>query len=345
MASARQIARETGVSVATVSRALNSQPGVSVRTRERVMKAANMIGYNGAASRRSATAVGFAVLGSSNLWDYDWFLLEGIREGLNDSKLDVQIINIQRDKAKDETYTEFFVRRGLRGVILRTTAAYKDTCEAIASEGFPSIVVAERFDSPKISFVSCDSTSATARGVEHLIQLGHKRIGMAVNVSEDRDHADRIRGYKQALEANGIPFESNLLIRIASDLEGGKNALNELMSRRVPPTAICFTDPYSSVGAVCRANEIGLRLPEQLSILGFDDGNTRNMVNPVMSAVCQDTSQIGQEAARWLGTRVMGESGDPLQRVFHASLMINHTTGSPPCDSVQLQPDGSPIGN
>lgn len=344
MASAREIARETGVSVATVSRALNSQPGVSVRTRQRVMKAANMVGYQGTASRRSAVGVGFALLGDMKMWEYDLMLLDGMRRGLNDSKLDVQVIDIQRDKSDDESYTEFFVGRGLRGVVLRTSSEHKKTCEEIATEGFPSIVLAERFDSAHISFVSCDSTSATQRGVEHLIQLGHQRIAMVTNRRDDRDHADRLNGYRRALENNDIPFDDELIIRIVSSLEGGMNSLNELMSRRTPPTAICFADPHSSVGAMCRANEIGLKLPEQLSILGFDDGNLRNMVCPVMSAVYQDTREIGFEAARWLGGRILGQNQTPLQRVIQASLMINQTTGSPPSEPTQLQPNGRPIG-
>lgn len=345
MASVREIAQEIGVSVATVSRALNSQPGVSVRTRERVMKAANVAGYKGAAARRNAVSIGFALLGDMQLFDYDWLLLEGIRKGLNDSKLDVQVIDVQRDKADDETYTQFFVRRGLRGVILRTNHKHRRTCEAIATECFPSVVVAERFDSPEINFVSCDSTAATARGVEHLIQLGHQHIAMAVNRGGDRDHMDRVAGYKQALEANGIAFEPELLTRIAANLEGGANALNELMSRRTPPTAICFADPEPSVGAICRASEIGLRLPEDLSILGFDDGKLRHMVRPVMSAVCQDTREIGREAASWLGDCLLQEHFEPLQRVFQASLVINQTTGAPPSHPVQIQPDGSPINH
>lgn len=345
MASAREIARETGVSVATVSRALNSQPGVSVRTRQRVMKAANMVGYQGSASRRTAVGVGFALLGDMNMWAYDLMLLDGMRNGLNDSKLDVQVIDIQRDKSDDETYTEFFVRRGLRGVVLRTSSKYKDTCEEIASEGFPSIVLAERFESPRISFVSCDSSAATQRGVEHLIQLGHQRIAMVTNRRDDRDHQDRLDGYQRALENNGIPLDEDLIIRIVSNLEGGMNALNELMSRRTPPTAICFADPHSSVGAMCRANQIGLKLPQQLSILGFDDGNLRNMVSPVMTAVCQDTQEIGYEAARWLGGRILGQHQTPMQSVIQASLMINQTTGSPPSEPTQLQPDGRPVGD
>ena len=344
MASAREIARETGVSVATVSRALNSQPGVSNQTRQRVMKAANMVGYKGSSSRRTATGVGFALLGDMKMWDYDLMLLDGMRVGLNESKLDAQIVNIPRDKSDDETYTDFFVRRGLRGVVLRTSSEYKHTCEEIASEGFPSIVLAERFESPSISFVSCDSTSASQRGVEHLIQLGHQRIAMVTNRREDRDHADRLQGYRQALETNGIAYDEELIIRIVSSLEGGMNALNELMSRRNPPTAIFFADPHSSVGAMCRANEVGLKLPQQLSILGFDDGNLRNMVCPVMSAVFQDTREIGFEAARWLGSTILGQAQAPLQRVISASLMINQTTGSPPSEPAQLQPSGRPVG-
>ncbi len=341
MASAREIAEKSGVSVTTVSRVLNRHPDVSLATRERVMKAVDRAGYRGPNGRRIGVSVGLVITGDARMWEYDWQLLEGIRVGLNDCKLDLQIINLQRDKRERETYTQFFMRRGLRGVILRTFTQYRGICEAIIAEGFPSIVVAERFEGTDINYICCDSTDESRLAIEHLIQLGHRRVALAIHRRADRDHMDRRSGYETALKSNDIALDHALIAQVVPNLEGGVNAFNQMMSLREPPTAIYFTDPLASIGAMCRAQEVGLKVPEQLSIIGFDDGDIRHRIYPLLTAVCQDTHELGAEAAIYLEKIISGTTQTPVQRTLRASLEINSTTAAPPQGVVRIQPDGT----
>ena len=347
MATVRDLARQTGVSPATVSRALKSHPDVSELTRIKVLEAAKEVGYsNGLAAEtvQSAESVGYVISGDPTLCEYDWMLLDGISEGLRDSHFSLQIVNMQKGKRPDETFKQYFQRQGLQGVILRSFLQNRSTCRQILAEDFPSIVVGDRYDELENSnFVCCDSTGETAKAVHHLVDLGHQRIAIVMHRRADRDHMDRYHGFQQACEERGIELDSDLELRVVADFDGGQTALNRLMSLANPPTAIVFADPQPGIGAICRAHEIGLQIPRDLSIVGFDDGWTRKQIFPVMTAVCQDTRELGVEAAVWLTGKLGGLGKKPCRQVIHAHLEINQTTGVPPAKPVRLQPSGAVI--
>ncbi len=344
MASVREIARKTGLSAATVSRALKSHPDVSDSTRSRVFSEAKRSGYLAPTNRQLGTSVGYVVPGDPHLWEYDWMLLDGVMEGLRHSELDLKIVDVQRGKSHDESYAQFFARRGLRGVVVRSMSQQHSACEEIIAGDFPCVVVAERFDtSENVNFVCCDSSNETSSAVNHLVDLGHQRIAFVMHRRADSDHLDRQRGFTEACDMLGIGPDDRVILRIEANVEGGKTALNRLMSLSTPPTAIVFADPPSATGALLRAQEVGLKIPEDLSIIGFDDGSQRFKVYPTLTAVCQDTHEIGLEAGLWLGRNISGFACDPLRTVLHATLEINQTTGLPPREVLRLAPNGSAI--
>lgn len=346
MASVRKIAKQAGVSVATVSRALNNHASVNADTRERVLAAASMVGYSPPASRKVATAIGLAYPGEPVRPDYGAFdsaLLTGILRGLNDYRYDLKIVAVQRDKAANESYTQFFTRKGIRGVILRTFSDTRSLCEAIAQEGFPSIVVADRFDNPAVNFVCTDSKDDSRRALQHLISLGHRRIALAVHRIPDTDHDDRRRAYFETLQANGVQTDPDLILAISASTEGGAAVVTHLASMPEPPTAIFFTDPLASVGALRRCQELGISVPADLSIVGFDDSDIRHHVFPSMTAVCQDATMLGCEAARWLTGMISGHSPSTLRKVYPTMFEINRTTAPPSPTPVRFLPDGTRV--
>ena len=344
MSSVREIARKTGLSAATVSRALQSRPGVSDATRDIVASEAKRSGYSPSAPLRQGTSVGYVVPGNTNLWEYDWMLLGGVMEGLRQSELDLTLLDIQGGKARDESYAQFFARSGIRGVVVRSTRQQQASCDEILAGDYPSVLLAERADDrPDINFVCCDSSRETGNAVHHLVDLGHRRIAIVMHRRADSDHLDRRRGYLEACEALAIEESNRIVIQVSANLSGGRTALNRLMSQSLPPTAIIFTDPKTATGAMLRAQEVGLKIPADLSIVGFDDGMQRHAVHPTMTVVYQDTHEIGLEAGIWLGRKIKGLECPPLRKVLHATLEINQTTGVPPQDVLRLAPNGDVI--
>lgn len=347
--SVRDIAKQAGVSIATVSRALNSHPDISVATRERVIKTASRVGYTTRSPKATKVtgnnmSIAFAATtGGRVASTYDSHLIYGMQEALAQyTSMGLALLDL-RDKGEAETYQQFCRRKGIGGLILRTNTQNRDVCEKIVSEGVPALVVAERFDRGDMNFLVCESRSASHRAVEHLIQVGHQRIALVIHRRDDGDHADREAGYREALEAAGIEIDPSLIIRLVPNLESGANAINQLLSLPNPPTGIYFTDPEPTIGAMCRAHEFNLRIPQDLSIIGFDDSASRYQMFPRITAVCQDTHELGGEAARWMCDRLVGHAEEPMQRVIPAFLEINQTTGAPPAEPVRLLPNGQRI--
>jgi len=330
MASVRQIAEHAGVSIATVSRVLNNDPAVNPDTRDRVLSAANRWGYVPNGGRRIGTYIGFAYTSRSSLTGaFDCAVLDGVVRGADECRLDVVIVNVQRDKRADETYTQFFMRKGVRAVILRTVSESRDTCQKIAAEGFPHVVVSDRFDDPRVNYIDGDSTADSRRAVEYLVSLGHRRIAFAMHSVPDRDHLDRFEAYRAGLVAGGLAFDERLVFRHPSNLSAGGTILTLSQSLPDPPTAICCADPLLAVGAVQKAHELGIRIPDDVSIVGFDDADMRHAVYPTLTAVCQDAGQLGFQATVWLSSLLRGAATRSFRVTIPTFFEINRSTAPP----------------
>lgn len=335
MASVRSIAEKAGVSIATVSRVLNDDPAVTPRTRDAVMQVIDRSGYSVRVRKVAGATLGFAYTQKRTLAvPYDAAVFEGVVRGAEESRWDVMLVSFQRDKRRDESFTQFFQRKGVRAVVLRTAAATRDVCQQIADEGFPHVVISERFDSPDVNYIDGDSKGETHRAIDYLISLGHRRIAFGMHNVPDRDHFDRFEAYQAALAEHGIAYDGKLVCRHPATLAGGGTILTLLVNRPERPTAVFFADPILAIGAMRRAQELSLRVPADMSIVGFDDTDARFSTCPVLTAVCQDASMLGVEAARWL-TR--GAWRMPFRKTIPTYFEINGSVGPGP----HLAPNGA----
>lgn len=347
MASVRRIAELAGVSVATVSRVLNNHPHVDSGTRRRVLAAADSQKYV-RIGQRSQAVLGLVYPGEVVKADYGSFdlsVLSGVLEGVNEQRFDIKIVSMLRDKSAEETYSQFFARKGLRGVLLRTFEHTRRVCMDIAAEGFPAVVIADRFQDSAVNFAWTDSGPESIRAVRHLIELGHRRIALVLHSIADTDHNDRREAFMQAHREAGLPVDASLIVQNYASAENGANAVTQLMGLRSPPTALFITDPLATVGALRRCLELSIRVPSELSIIGFDDSDIRLHTFPMCSAVVQDARALGLEASRWLTRITSGqtEHDTTLHMVKKARFEINQTTAQPPATAVRVLPDGTRV--
>ncbi len=330
MASVREIAEAAGFSITTVSRVLNNDPSVNSKTRKNILAIANRTGYVANVGKRATNLLGFCYTGSRTLsHPFDAAVLEGLARGASELHFDVMLLNLRRDKRPEETYTQFFMRKGVRGAVIRTMHDTRDICIEIAKEGFPTMVISERFDEDFISCIDCDSKPDSIRAVEYLIRLGHRRIAFAMHNMPDRDHMDRLEGYHTALAAADVPLDESLVLRLPYTLTGGASVMQILMGRTDPPTAIYFADPMLAVGAFKQAQEMGIRIPEDVSIIGFDDTNIRHSVHPTMTSICQDAGTLGLEAARQLATILTVPGNRCYQGTVPTFFEVHESTAPP----------------
>jgi len=346
--SIRAIASRLKLSPATVSRVLNNHPDVDDSTRERVLACINQVGYVPRVGRRITNVVALAYPDEPVRSEYGSFepsLLSGVMRGLQEHHYDLKLLSIRRDKLPTETFTQFFLRKGIRGVIMRCFRTNHAMIAGIAEEGFPSIVVAAEFEDPQVNFIRSDSYPSSRRAVEHLIGLGHRRIGLAVHNVADTDHADRRRAYQDALAAAGIPLDHALVMEIVAGISSGEQALDSLTGLRDPATPIFATNPMTAIGIMRRAQERGIAVPRDLSVVGVDDSDVRMHVWPRLTAVIQDASALGLESALWLTrTLARGDHQATCRRTVATTFEVNGTTAAPrnaePAPPARGQPDG-----
>jgi DNA-binding LacI/PurR family transcriptional regulator len=301
MANIREIAKRAGVSITTVSRVLNNAPGVSETARQAVMTAVNEAGYVPEVGRRCTSNIALLYTDAPTLDSpFDAALLVGMYEGLQTIGCDLMLLDAHRSRQPKETFSHMFLRKGVQGVLVRTTTSSQSICRDIAREGFPLVVVGYRFAGAEVNCIYSDSREASAKAMEHLIGLGHRRIAVCIHVVEDSDHADRVEAYRQGLQSHGIPFDERLVIRVQANRDGGVQVIRRLVTMTPRPTALFLSDPLISVGVLDEARRLGLRVPEDLSVVGFDDAELRYCLVPSLTAVCQNTRSLGLEAVRLL---------------------------------------------
>ncbi len=329
----RVIASQTGVSVATVSRVLNNRRGTSSKARDAVLRAMNDAGFRVRGIGGGTIQVGLVYTSTNDaiLRGYDADLASGVYQCLSSEHAQLAVTDLGQ-KRHDETYTQFFLRKHIDGVILRLhEQQHKAIAKQITLEGFPCVVASDRFDNDdEVSFVDYDSRVGTARAMDYLAQLGHRRIALVIKQFNDTDHADRLQAYREGLERHGLENDPSLLVLITSTPQGGASALDQLLALSSPPTAVMFTNPPPTIGAIKRAIQRGLRIPDDLSIIGYDNADVRHSVFPSFSAVCQDAAHIGRLAATAVMKRVMDRNLQPLRQVIPTLFEVNETTGSQP---------------
>ncbi|MEM1212769.1 MAG: LacI family DNA-binding transcriptional regulator [Planctomycetota bacterium] len=341
MASVRDIAKQAGVSTATVSRVLNNQPSVSEAVKRRVLTAVNETGYVQSIGRRSTGNIAYVYTDDSSLGSpFDAAVMTGLSSGLESSGYDLMVLHARHSRHPEETFGQMFLRKGVAGAIIRTTVSTRHVCESIAQEGFPAVVVGDRFEEGSAHHVEFESREASREAVSHLLDQGHRRIAMCTNVVDDTDHVDRVAGYMDAMRERGLEPDHQHVIRVPANRLGGEQLVRRVLTMKDRPTALFVADPFTCIGVFKEARAQGIDIPNDLSVIGFDDSDLRYSVYPVMSSVCQDAGKLGREAYTLL-QQLMGEDAPPNQATeprncrLRAWFEVHGSTAPYPLDSTE----------
>lgn len=333
-ATVRDIASVAGVSAASVSRALRDPQSVSGRTRQLVRVAMEHIEEaRVAAQPGGVSTIGCLFVDSTSgprFSGFDATIWGGLARVATRHGAEILLMNVDR-RRQTETIREMIVRRGIRSLAIRCDENANDLLDEVAEAGVPTIAVACKHDHPGIGYVCVRSKETSRDAVNHLIHLGHRRIGFCRNIVLDQDHADREEGYLDALRQHGIETDPSLMITTPADADGGVTAINRLLALPGAPTAVYFADPIPTIGALRRLHEMGVRVPDDFSVIGFDDDNARRLGNPVYTSVCQDAPAMAETTAQLLCRMMLGaQMAQPPRIELDSFLEVNGTTGRVP---------------
>ena len=331
MSSIREVAKEAEVSIATVSRVLNGHSSVNPELRAKVLRAANACEYQRTVGKRTADRVAVIYTGPFFVGSpYDSACLEGAVNAMRRSPYDLDIVDLHRDRQEGESLRQFFSRKGICGAIVRSIMEHRHMLDEFADEGLPVVVLGDHFDHPKLNFCFADSKPASRDAVEHLVSLGHKDIGFVSCDRDDGDHYDRLTAYREVLESAGL-YREDFVYRVPPHRLDGGPLIRRILSKRERPTALFVADPMVAVGILNESHMHGVRVPGDLSIVTIDDLDTRNMVYPKLSAVCQDSRRIGEMAFEIVCRMINGEDVRSLTDwPQEAWFELNDSTAPPP---------------
>ena len=337
--SARDVAERAGVSRTTVSFVLNNTEGavISEETRARVLRAARELGYVPNEQARSLSMTRHHTIGLfiSHLRSpfSDSFILpliDGISRVLNKHRF--QLV-LQQVGTRESDYQKLIAEDDVDGVILVNPHHEDAAFERLLDTAFPTVVIGAG-TSGKANEIDVDNFAAAKEATEHLLSLGHRRIGFISHAPLDYPAAaERRRGYLQALESAGAEPASGgeALERTGSfSEESGYRCAGELLSLASRPTAIFAGNDMIAYGVMQAVRDAGLRIPGDVSIVGFDDNYLSRFTNPPMTTVAVPAASLGAEAAR-IAVESITESraGSPARLVLSHHLSVRRTTGRP----------------
>lgn len=326
------VARQAEVSTATVSRVLNDPGKVRPELAERVHAAIRRLGYvpHGAAralaSHRSHTMGAVVPTLDNAIFARG---IQALQQRLSEDGYTLLLAMSEYDLAREVLQVEKLIERGIDGLMLIGEAHDPRLYALLHAKGLPYVntwVFREGSPHPCIGFRNSD---AAYRIASYLIDIGHRDIGMIAGISRHNDRAaDRIAGVRRALAERGSALPDDWLIERRYDVGEGRQALRQLLGGPRPPTAVICGNDVIAFGALFEARALGMRIPDDLSIIGFDDLDLASQVDPPLTTMHVPSVRMGKGAAAYLLARLVGEN-PPDATELEASLIVRGTTAPP----------------
>lgn len=318
----KEVAREAEVGVGTVSRVLNDHPNVSEASRRRVLEAVASLGYRrnpaaGALRRGAAVSVGLLVEDVADPFFSQ--LNRAVEDEVLRRDWTLLTVSSARDPDRARRNVESLRSRGVDGLILTLPDEGDESWLLSQSEsGVPLVFVDRPPRALLADTVLSDNRGGARLAVEHLLRRGHRRIACVSDRAGLHTARERIGGYRDALETNGIPFDADYVHADAGDRSGVAPALAAMRALAEPPTAVFAANNLMTV-AVLRAQRAA---GERLEVVGFDDLDLADLLDPPLTVVAQDPDAMGAAAARMLVERIEGESGPARSRLLLPRLIV-----------------------
>lgn len=323
------VAREAGVSAATVSHVLNGTRTVLPETSNAVREAIERCGYihNTLARSLAATrtySLGVAVPAITN--SYFGEILQGIvAEAIQHGY--TLLFADPRDHPEHEfTVVSNLHQRRVDGIILAPSAEPARTMRYLAEHDVPT-VLADRVLGEGYDQVSAENTDSTSSLVDHLAELGHRRIGFIAGIEGLSTTGERLAGYREGLRRNGLHADPDLYREGASESEGARHAAKELLTLPQPPSAVIAANNAMTIGTMQGLRDLGFAVPDDVALVAFDDFPWAGLFAPRLTVIAQPSGEIGAEAVRLLLNRLDEPHRMPVERRLQSRFVHRDSCG------------------
>ena len=344
------VASLAGVSRATVSYVINSHTDgripISESTRQRVLDAVEQLGYvpdARAQSLRSGDTKTIGLIIPEIRNPYYWEHAEGIAQEARNSNYHLLLSDTECNREYAEDIFKDLSRKRIDGMILmhsfidQSEEAMK-ILKTLLRRRLPIVEISDHHLSRRVDFVISDYSDATKQVMSYLLSLNHQRIGMIYGVASSFRAEDRLQPYQESLKAAGLPVDEELIVKCGPEIEDGYQAALKILNLPVRPTALIAINDLLAIGVMRAAKDLGLNIPGDLSVVGFDDIHISNYLIPRLTTVARDAITVGKEAVKLLLARI--NNPDMPRKILNIPprLVIRESTGPAPDNA------GSPGG-
>jgi LacI family transcriptional regulator len=329
----RQVAELAGVSTATVSRVINGRAEVSDQARDSVMRVVRQYGYRTNRTARGLSAGRTGLVGVTlPVLHHSYFsvILAGAGEALYEHDMRMVLCPTHHEHDREASLLERLMQGTTDGAILVLPEESDEELAALHGHSFPFVIVdPHRPLDEEVPTVSAAHSSGAGEAVEHLLALGHRRIGAITGPRGWIATEERLRGYRAALAAAGVMPDPRLEVESDFHASGGLEAALTLLDLDEPPTAVFAFNDMLAIGTMQAAQARGISVPEQLSVVGFDDTFEASIVTPLLTTVRQPLAEMGRMAVNLLVRLLGGHEIEALHVELATKLVVRDSTAEP----------------
>lgn len=332
----RDLAKRAGVSVATVSRVLNNYPDVSEETKTRVLALVQELNFRPSNAARSLVTRRSNIIGVFFLQDHTnsmilhpFFqeVIVGFKRAVGSKGYDLLFFTSQTPRDGQFTYQERCRHHQVDGVVLMGVNRTDPQMVDLTNSGIPCMSVDADILGSRAGYVISDNKGGALQAVRHLITLGHKRIALINGHPISRPRHDRLIGYREALDAAGLPYRPEYVKEFDFTWQHGYESMQLLLDLPEPPTAVFAAADLIAMGAIKAIRERGLHVPEDIAMVGFDDIEVASMVHPALTTIRQDKEEMGRVAGEHLVRLIEDPGFTPPIVQLPTELVIRESCG------------------
>jgi LacI family transcriptional regulator len=324
----RIVAQKAGVSVNTASRAINNKPDINIETKKLVLKIAKELGYirNAAAvalrTKKTGT-VGVVIEDNRNPFYAE--VLNGMEVAAREKNYHIIFANTQRDYKKEEEAINLLLAKRVDGLLIAPVQDRDDDIKNLIEANIPFVIVGRDFENIELDAVYNDEVKGGFLATEYLIKKGHKRIALIDGFLYKSPAKGRLEGYKKALKKYGISMDDTLVSVGDIDVKNGYERTKQLFEKELDFTAIFAYNDMMAFGAMQAIREKGLRIPEDIGLVGYDDIPFCSLMNPALTTIRLKKQELGIESVKLLLSHINGNRKKPKKIMLDVDIIARKT--------------------
>lgn len=331
MPTIKDVAKRAGVAPITASRVINDSGYVSEETRRRVEAAIEELGYvpnRVARSLRSKQTHTLALVLTDITNPFWTTVARGVEDAASEDGFSVILCNTDESEAKEQSYVRLLLQKQADGFLLVPANSTSRSVVLIQKQQVPLVILDRSVASP-VDTVRSDSKGGAYQLTRHLLKLGHRRIAVLSGPQGVSTALDRVAGYRQAMTEAGLPLDDRMVIYGPFTQQGGYEMTQQLLTLALRPTALFAANNFIAIGAFRALREAGLRVPDDISLVAFDDLPGTFTMEPFLTVAAQQAYEMGRVATQLLLERLTDASkaaSEPSEIVLPTDLIVRHST-------------------